>query len=42
MAEEIGLVGNAPLQLVGEVCGVWDGRIDWVFLFVLRLDAAAR
>jgi hypothetical protein len=28
----------APLQLVGEVCGVWDGRIDRMFLFVLRLD----
>jgi hypothetical protein len=31
-------VANAPLQLVGEVSGVWDGRIDRVFLFVLRLD----
>jgi 8-oxo-dGTP pyrophosphatase MutT (NUDIX family) len=38
LAEEIGLVANAPLQLVGEVCSVWDGRIDRVFLFVLRLD----
>jgi len=38
LAEEIGLVANARLQLVGEVCGVWDGRIDRVFLFVLRLD----
>ena len=38
LAEEIGLVANTPLQLVGEVCGVWDGRIDRVFLFVLRLD----
>jgi 8-oxo-dGTP diphosphatase len=38
LAEEIGLVANAPLQLVGEVRGVWDGRIDRVFLFVLRLD----
>jgi ADP-ribose pyrophosphatase YjhB (NUDIX family) len=38
LAEEIGLVVNTPLQLVGEVCGVWDGRIDRVFLFVLRLD----
>ena len=38
LAEEIGLVANAPLQLVGKVCGVWDGRIDRVFLFVLRLD----
>src|SRR5262249_24300079 len=34
LAEEIGLVANAPLQLVGEVSGVWDGRIDRVFLFV--------
>ena len=38
LAEEIGLVVNAPLQLVGEVGGVWDGRIDRVFLFMLRLD----
>jgi 8-oxo-dGTP pyrophosphatase MutT (NUDIX family) len=38
LAEEIGLVTKAPLQLVGEACGVWDGRIDRVFLFVLRLD----
>lgn len=38
LAEEISLVANAPLQLTGEVCGVWDGRIDRVFLFVLRLD----
>jgi 8-oxo-dGTP diphosphatase len=39
LAEETGLVANAPLQLLGEVCSVWDGRIDRVFLFVLRLDA---
>ena len=38
LAEEIGLVVNAPLELVGEVGGLWDGRIDRVFLFVLRLD----
>ena len=38
LAEETGLVANAPLRLVGEVCGVWDGRIDRVFLFVLRLN----
>ena len=38
MSEELGLVINAPLQMVGEVRGVWDGRIDRVFLFVLRLD----
>ena len=38
LAEEIGLVVNAPLELVGEVSGLWDGRIDRVFLFVLRLD----
>jgi 8-oxo-dGTP diphosphatase len=31
-------VVDAPLQLVGEVRGVWDGRIDRVFLFALRLD----
>jgi hypothetical protein len=28
----------APLQLGGEAHGVWDGRIDRVFLFVLRLE----
>jgi 8-oxo-dGTP diphosphatase len=38
LAEEIGLVVDAPLQLVGEVRGVWDGRLDRVFLFALRLD----
>ena len=38
LAEEIGLVANAPLRLVGEVCGEWDGRKDRVFLFVLRSD----
>jgi 8-oxo-dGTP pyrophosphatase MutT (NUDIX family) len=38
LAEEIGLVANVPLHLVGEVCGVWDGRRDRVFLFVLRSD----
>jgi 8-oxo-dGTP diphosphatase len=38
LVEEIGLVADAPLQLVGEVRGVWDGRIDRVFIFVLRLD----
>jgi 8-oxo-dGTP pyrophosphatase MutT (NUDIX family) len=39
LAEEIGLVANAPLQLAGEARGMWDGRIDRVFLFVLRLDS---
>jgi len=38
LAEEISIVADAPLQLIGEVCGVWDGRIDRVLLFVLRLD----
>ncbi len=38
LAEEIGLVVDVPLQLVGEVGGVWDGRIDRVFLFMLRFD----
>jgi 8-oxo-dGTP pyrophosphatase MutT (NUDIX family) len=38
LAEEIGLVPNAPLRLVGEASGVWDGRRDRVFFFVLRLD----
>jgi 8-oxo-dGTP pyrophosphatase MutT (NUDIX family) len=37
LAEEIGLVPNALLHLVGEASGVWDGR-DRVFFFVLRLD----
>ena len=32
LAEEIGLVVNTPLQLVGEVCSVEDERIDRVFL----------
>jgi 8-oxo-dGTP pyrophosphatase MutT (NUDIX family) len=38
LAEEIGIVASAPLHLVGEVCGMWDGRRDRVFFFVLRLD----
>jgi 8-oxo-dGTP diphosphatase len=38
LAEEIGLVPNAPLLLVGEASGEWDGRRDRVFFFVLRLD----
>jgi 8-oxo-dGTP pyrophosphatase MutT (NUDIX family) len=38
LAEEIGLVTNAPLQLLGEVYGMWDGRRDRVFLFLLRLE----
>jgi 8-oxo-dGTP pyrophosphatase MutT (NUDIX family) len=38
LSEEIGLVVDAPLQLVGEVSGVWDGRRDRVFLFMLRLN----
>jgi hypothetical protein len=32
------VVASAPLHLVGEVCGMWDGRRDRVFFFVLRLD----
>jgi hypothetical protein len=31
-------VTNAPLHPVGEVGGVWDGRRDRVFLFVLQLE----
>ena len=42
LAEEIGLVADAPLQLVGEVRGVWEGRIDRVFLFALRVDRLPR
>ena len=38
LAEEIGLVPTAPLHLVGEASGVWDGRRDRVFFFVSRLD----
>ena len=39
LAEEIGLVvPKVPLQLVGEVCGEWDGRRTRVFLFLLRSD----
>jgi 8-oxo-dGTP pyrophosphatase MutT (NUDIX family) len=38
LAEEIGLVTDVPLQLVGEAGGVWDGRRDRVFLFVMQLD----
>jgi 8-oxo-dGTP pyrophosphatase MutT (NUDIX family) len=38
LAEEIGLVTDVPLRRVGEVGGVWDGRRDRVFLFVLQLD----
>jgi 8-oxo-dGTP pyrophosphatase MutT (NUDIX family) len=38
LAEEIGIVVDGPLHLLGEVRGVLDGRIDWVFLFMLRLD----
>jgi 8-oxo-dGTP pyrophosphatase MutT (NUDIX family) len=38
LAEEIGLVPDLPLRPAGEVCGVWDGRQDRVFLFALRLE----
>ena len=38
LAEEIGLVPNAPLDLVGEASGLWDGRRDRVFFLVLRLE----
>ena len=38
LAEEIGLVPDAPLDLVGEVSGVWEGRREQVFLFVTRLE----
>jgi 8-oxo-dGTP pyrophosphatase MutT (NUDIX family) len=38
LAEEIGLVPDRQLRPVGEVCGVWDGRQDRVFLFALRLE----
>ena len=32
------LVPNAPLDLVGEASGLWDGRRDRVFFLVLRLE----
>ena len=38
LAEEIGLVPNAQLDLVGEASGLWDGRRDRVFFLVLRLE----
>ena len=38
LAEEIGFVPNAPLHLVGEASGLWDGRRDRVFFLVLRLE----
>jgi 8-oxo-dGTP pyrophosphatase MutT (NUDIX family) len=38
LAEEIGLVTDVPLQSVGEVGGVWDGRRDRVFLFAMQMD----
>lgn len=38
LAEEIGLVPDAPLHLTGEARGLWEGRRDRVFLFALRLD----
>jgi 8-oxo-dGTP pyrophosphatase MutT (NUDIX family) len=38
LAEEIGLVVDAPLRPTGVVRGLWDGRDDTVFLFALRLD----
>lgn len=38
LAEEIGLVADTPLYMVGETHGLWDGRRDRVFLFMLRLE----
>ena len=38
LIEEIGLVPKAPLHLVGEASGLWDGRRDRVSFLVLRLD----
>jgi 8-oxo-dGTP diphosphatase len=38
LAEEIGFVSHAPLRLVGAVRGVWEGRRDRVFLFMMRLE----
>jgi 8-oxo-dGTP diphosphatase len=38
LAEEIGLAGAHPLFAAGDACGFWDGRIDRVHFFELRLD----
>jgi 8-oxo-dGTP diphosphatase len=38
LAEEIGLAGAFPLVVVGDACGLWDGRKDKVHFFELRLD----
>lgn len=38
LREEIGFVPAAPLHLVGETKGMWEGRHDRVFLFNLHLD----
>ena len=38
LAEEIGLTASALFH-VGFVCGNWDGRLDRVHVFELRLDA---
>jgi len=40
LAEEIGLIPEAPLLPAGEACGVWDGRPDRVSFFELRLRSA--
>jgi len=38
LAEEIGLTASA-LFPAGIACGIWDGRLDRVHFFELRLDA---
>jgi 8-oxo-dGTP diphosphatase len=38
LAEEIGFMTDAPLHLVSEVSGRWDGRSDHVFLFAVQLE----
>jgi len=38
LAEEVGLATSALFH-VGFVCGTWDGHLDRVHVFELRLDA---
>lgn len=37
LAEEVGLAAY-QLDLVGHVCGLWDGQRDRVHVFEMRLD----
>jgi 8-oxo-dGTP pyrophosphatase MutT (NUDIX family) len=42
LVEEIGFCPDGTLRPVGEVSGVWDGRRDRVFFFVLHLHQLPR